>query len=49
MGLKFYDRKCPSLYVQYITTSSVATFFFKFTDRKTGKQRAGWLGVFLAP
>jgi integrase len=43
--VKFYDRKCPGLYVS-ITTNGVATFFFKFTDRKTGKQRTGWLGVY---
>ncbi len=42
---KFYDRKCPGLYVS-ITTTGVATFSFKFTDRQTGKQRTGWLGVF---
>lgn len=41
---KFYDRKCPGLYVS-ITTAGVATFSFKFTDRQTGKQRTGWLGV----
>ncbi|WP_439407942.1 tyrosine-type recombinase/integrase [Bradyrhizobium sp. DASA03076] len=42
---KFYDRKCPGLYVS-ITTAGVATFSFKFTDRQTGKQRTGWLGVY---
>src|SRR5215475_1538509 len=42
--IKFYDRKCPGLYVS-ITTAGVATFSFKFTDRQTGKQRTGWLGV----
>ncbi|MGY4513373.1 tyrosine-type recombinase/integrase [Bradyrhizobium sp. USDA 3650] len=42
---KFYDRKCPGLYVS-ITTAAVATFSFKFTDRQTGKQRTGWLGVY---
>ncbi|WP_426613770.1 integrase arm-type DNA-binding domain-containing protein [Bradyrhizobium sp. McL0616] len=42
---KFYDRKCPGLYVS-ITTAGVATFSFKFTDRGTGKQRTGWLGVY---
>src|SRR3954454_16830429 len=41
---KFYDRKCPGLYVS-ITTAGVATFSFKFTDKQTGKQRTGWLGV----
>src|SRR4051812_25163976 len=42
---KCYDRKCPGLYVS-ITTAGVATFSFKFTDRQTGKQRTGWLGVY---
>jgi integrase len=42
---KIYDRKCPGLYVS-ITTAGVATFSFKFTDPKTGKQRTGWLGVY---
>jgi integrase len=42
--VKIYDRKCPGLYVS-ITTAGVATFFFKFTDRTTGKQRTGWLGL----
>ncbi|WP_041953068.1 tyrosine-type recombinase/integrase [Bradyrhizobium japonicum] len=42
---KFYDRKCPGLYVS-ITTAGPATFSFKFTDRTTGKQRTGWLGVY---
>ena len=43
--IKIYDRKCPGLYVS-ITTAGVATFSFKFTDRQTGKQRTGWLGVY---
>ncbi len=43
--VKFYDRKCPGPYVS-ITTAGVATFSFKFTDRQTGKQRTGWLGVY---
>lgn len=43
--VKLYDRKCPGLYVS-ITTAGVATFSFKFTDRQTGKQRTGWLGVY---
>jgi integrase len=43
--MKFYDRKCPGLYVS-ITTAGVATFSFKFTDPATGKQRTGWLGVY---
>src|SRR5258708_24068913 len=43
--VKFYDRKCPGLYVSIIP-AGVATFFFKFTDRATGKQRAKWLGVY---
>ena len=43
--VKFYDRKCPGLYVS-ITSAGVATFSFKFTDPATGKQRTGWLGVY---
>jgi integrase len=43
--VKIYDRKCLGLYVS-ITTTGVATFSFKFTDRETGKQRTGWLGVY---
>jgi integrase len=43
--VKFYDRKCPGLYVS-ITTAGLATFSFKFTDPETGKQRTGWLGVY---
>jgi integrase len=43
--VKFYDRKCPGLYVS-ITTAGVATFSFKFTDKQTGKQRTGWLGLY---
>jgi len=43
--IKYYDRKCPGLYVS-ITTAGVATFSFKFTDQETGKQRTGWLGVY---
>ncbi|WP_245330646.1 Arm DNA-binding domain-containing protein [Bradyrhizobium sp. AS23.2] len=43
--VKFYDRKCPGLYVS-ITRAGVATFSFKFTDRTTGKQRTGWLGIY---
>ena len=43
--VKIYDRKCPGLYVS-ITTAGLATFSFKFTDPKTGKQRTGWLGVY---
>jgi integrase len=43
--IKFYDRKCPGLYVS-ITPAGVATFSFKFADRETGKQRTGWLGVY---
>jgi hypothetical protein len=42
--IKYYDRKCPGLYVS-ITTAGVATFSFKFTDPETGKQRTGWLGT----
>src|ERR1700731_1393124 len=43
--VKFYDRKCPGLYVSN-TPAGVATFSFKFTDPATGKQRTGWLGVY---
>jgi integrase len=43
--VKIYDRKCSGLYVS-ITTAGVATFSFKFTDRETGKQRTGWLGLY---
>src|ERR1700750_2077099 len=43
--VKFYDRKCTGLYVS-ITAAGVATFSFKFTDKQTGKQRTGWLGVY---
>lgn len=43
--VKFYDRKCPGLYVSIIP-AGVATFFFKFTDRSTGKQRSKWLNVY---
>src|SRR4051812_18097798 len=43
--LKLYDRKCPGLYVS-VTEAGVATFSFKFTERQTGKQRTGWLGVY---
>jgi integrase len=43
--IKYYDRKCPGLYVS-ITSAGVATFSFKFTDPETGKQRTGWLGTF---
>lgn len=42
--VKIYDRKCPGLYVS-ITTAGVATFSFKFNDKRTGRQRTGWLGV----
>jgi hypothetical protein len=41
---KIYDRKCPGLYVS-VSTAGVATFSVKFTDKQTGKQRTGWLGV----
>jgi hypothetical protein len=43
--VKIYDRKCPGLYVSIIR-AGIATFFFKFIDRGTGKQRAKWLGVY---
>ncbi|MGO4513509.1 tyrosine-type recombinase/integrase, partial [Bradyrhizobium sp. 2TAF36] len=42
---KIYDRKCPGLYVS-ITTAGPSNFSFKFTDRTTGKQRTGWLGIY---
>ena len=42
--IKLYDRKCPGLYVS-ITPAGVATLSFKFTDKQTGKQRTGWLGI----
>jgi integrase len=42
---KVYDRKCPGLYVS-ITVAGAATFAFKFTDRKTGKQRSTMLGIY---
>ncbi|MCK1638946.1 tyrosine-type recombinase/integrase [Bradyrhizobium sp. 157] len=43
--VKIYDRKCPGLYVSIIP-AGIATFFFKFTDRATGKQCSKWLGVY---
>ena len=43
--VKIYDRKCPGLFVSIIA-KGVATFYFKFTDPNTGKQRTGWLGVY---
>ena len=43
--VKIYDRKCPGLYVS-VTTAGAATFSFKFTDKQTGQQRTGWLGVY---
>ena len=43
--VKIYDRKCPGLYVSIIP-AGIATFFFKFTDRATGKQRSKWLGLY---
>jgi integrase len=43
--VKIYDRKCPGLFVS-ITAKGVATFYFKFTDPATGKQRPKWLGVY---
>jgi integrase len=42
--VRIYDKKCAGLFVSVIT-AGVATFFFKFTDRTTGKQRCKWLGV----
>jgi hypothetical protein len=43
--VKIYDRKCPGLYASIIPAGS-ATFFFKFTDSTTGKQRSKRLGVY---
>jgi hypothetical protein len=43
--IKIYDRKVPGLFVS-ITPKGVATFYFKFTDPATGKQRPKWLGVY---
>ena len=42
---KFYDRKCPGLYVS-INVDGVATFSFRYTDRFTGKRKSVWLGVY---
>ncbi|MGY3621003.1 tyrosine-type recombinase/integrase [Bradyrhizobium sp. USDA 10063] len=42
---KFYDRKCPGLYISVIPAGA-ATFNFKFTDPATGKQRSVRLGVY---
>jgi integrase len=44
---KFYDRKCPGLYVS-INVDGVATFSFRYTDRFTGKRKSVWLGVYIA-
>jgi hypothetical protein len=43
--VKIYDRKCPGLYASIIPAGT-ATFFFKFTDPATGKQRSKRLGVY---
>jgi hypothetical protein len=43
--IRIYDRKCPGLFVSIIT-AGISTFFFKYTDRGTGKQRCKWLGVY---
>ncbi|MGY4289600.1 integrase [Bradyrhizobium sp. LM2.7] len=43
--VKIYDRKCAGLYVSIIP-AGVATFYFKFTDPGTGKQRTVRLGVY---
>jgi integrase len=43
--VRIYDRKCAGLFVSIITAGT-STFFFKFTDRPTGKQRCKWLGVY---
>jgi hypothetical protein len=45
--VKIYDRKCPGLYAS-LAVAGITTFSFKFTDRATGKQRTGWLGVYNA-
>ena len=42
---KLYDRKCPGLYVSVIP-AGVATLYFKFPDRATGKQSTARLGVY---
>jgi hypothetical protein len=42
--VKICDRKVPGLFVS-VTAKGVATFYFKFTDPATGKQRPKWLGV----
>ena len=43
---KFYDRKCPGLYVN-INVDGVATFSFRYTDRFTGKRKSVWLSVYI--
>src|SRR5258708_35406537 len=43
---KFYDRKCPGLYVS-INVDGVATFSFRYTNRFTGKRKSVWLGVYI--
>jgi len=41
---RIYDRKVPGLFVSIITRG-VATLYFKYTDKKTGKQKCVSLGV----
>ncbi|WP_440642064.1 tyrosine-type recombinase/integrase [Bradyrhizobium sp. PUT101] len=43
--IKKYDRKARGLYADMIP-AGVTTFYFKFTDRMTGKQPSKWLGVY---
>jgi integrase len=43
---KFYDRKCPGLYVS-INVDGVASFSFRYTDRFTGKRKSIWLNVYI--
>jgi hypothetical protein len=43
---KFYDRKCPGLYVS-INVDGVASFSFRYTDRFTGKRKSIWLDVYI--
>jgi hypothetical protein len=44
-GPRFMTENAPGLFVS-ITTSGVATFYYKFTNPGTGKQCTGWLGVY---
>src|SRR5580704_17996138 len=43
--VRIYDRKCAGLFVSIITAGT-STFFFKFTDRPTVKQRCKWPGIY---